>query len=187
MASESDLQEETEEATPQRREDFRKQGQVAQTRELGSALSLLGMALVIYFMGRLFVEQFFDIYHTLYGRQLLMTVTSGNVLPPLIFALKKIFLLTFPVYVILFIMGLASSLGQIGFLFTNEPLTPNLNKRNPVEGLKRLFSLKALMEGIKAIFKFALVATVMYFILRSELPVIPRLLFSDSKTILLIS
>ena len=41
------------------------------------------------------------------------------------------------------------------FLFTDETLKPNLKKINPVEGLKRMFSLKALMEGLKAVIKFS--------------------------------
>lgn len=180
MASDSDMQEKTEDATPQRRDEFRKQGQVAQTRELSSALALFGLALLIYFMGRLFIEQFYEIYSEMYGKQIATAVRSGNVMPSLVFAFKKIFFLTLPVYTILFALGMASSLVQIGFLFTNETLTPNLKKINPLEGLKRMFSLKALVEGIKAIFKFSLVGLVIYMVLRSEFQMIPKLIFSES-------
>lgn len=183
MASESDLQEKTEDATPQRREEFRKQGQVAQTRELSSALALFGLSLVIYFMGRLFVEQFFEIYNDLYTRHILSVLKSGEVVPSLVYAFKKIFLLTLPVYVILFAFGLSSTVIQIGFLFTNETLKLNVNKINPIEGLKRMFSLKAVVEGIKAVFKFSLVGMVIYFVLKSEFKVIPKLIFSDTQVI----
>ena len=184
MAGESDLQEKTEEATPQRREEFRKQGQVAQTRELSSALALFGFSFVVYFMGRLFIEQFFEIYNDMYSRQLLETVKTGNIFPALSYTFKKIFLLSLPVFVITFIFGIASSVLQIGILFTNETISPNLNKINPLSGLKRMFSLKALVEGIKAIFKFSLVGIVIYFVLRSEFEVIPKLIYSESRQIL---
>ena len=141
MAGESDLQEKTEEATPQRREEFRKQGQVAQTRELSSALALLGLSLVVYFMGRLFVEQFFEIYNEMYGKQLLATIKSGNIFPSLSYAFKKIFLLALPVYVVTFVFGVASSVLQIGFLFTNETLSPNLKKIH-----RTVFELRSLTD-----------------------------------------
>lgn len=183
MAGDSDMQEKTEEATPQRRDEFRKQGQVAQTRELSSALALFGLAMLMYFMGKLFVEQFFAIYQDLYGSQILETIKSGNVMPALIYSLKKIFILSVPVYIILFAFGLFSTVVQIGFLFTGETLQPNLKKINPLEGFKRMFSLKAVVEGIKAVFKFSLVAIVIYFVLKDELSVIPKLLFAETTQI----
>ncbi len=180
MAGDSDMQEKTEEATPQRREEFRKQGQVAQTRELASALSLFGFSLVIYFMGKIFIEQFFTIYNELYGAQILSAIQSGDIFPSLVYALKKILLLSLPVFLIMFVFGAASSILQIGFMFTNETLTPNLKKINPLEGLKRLFSLKSLVEGIKAIFKFSLVAFVIYSVLKGEFQVIPKLIYAET-------
>ena len=53
----SDDQEKTEEATQQRRDDFRKRGQVAQTRELASVLALLGSALMFWVLGRFALQQ----------------------------------------------------------------------------------------------------------------------------------
>ena len=184
MAGESD-QEKTEDATPQRREDFRKQGQVAQTRELASALSLFGFSLVIYFMGRLFVEEFFEIYNDLYSKQMLQVLKSGDILPSLAYAFKKILMLVLPVLVISLVFGMASSLVQIGVLFTNETITPNLNKINPISGLGRMFSLKALVEGLKAILKFLLVGTVIYMVLKSEVAVIPKLIYSEINHLML--
>ncbi len=184
MAGDSDLQEKTEEATPQRRDEFRKQGQVAQTRELSSALALFGLSLLMYFMGKLFLEQFFEIYNELYSTQLLAVMKSGDVVPAIAYAFKKIFLLTLPVYVMTFILGMASSVLQVGFLFTNETLQPNLKKINPIEGFKRMFSLKAVVEGIKAIFKFSLVGIVIYFVLKGEVDVIPKLIYAETLQIL---
>ncbi len=179
----SDMQEKTEEATPQRREEFRKQGQVAQTRELSSALALFGLSLVLYFMGRLFVEQFFSIYNELYTTQLLATIKSGDILPALIYSMKKILLLSFPVFLTMFVFGIASSVLQVGFMFTSETLTPNLKKVNPLEGLKRMFSMKALVEGIKAVFKFSLVAIIIYSVLKNEFAIIPKLIYAESLQI----
>ncbi|MCB0377412.1 MAG: flagellar biosynthesis protein FlhB [Bdellovibrionales bacterium] len=177
MANEQDMQEKTEEATPQRREDFRRQGQVAQTRELSSALALFGLSILMWFMGRILVEQFFDIYNVLYRSYFLAAIEAGNIYPAIAFAFKKILMITLPVYVLMFSLGVASSILQIGVLFSEESIKFNTNKINPIEGLKRLFSLKALVEGIKAILKFTLVAGVIYLVLRGEFATLPKLLF----------
>ncbi len=185
MASDSDLQEKTEEATPQRRDEFRKQGQVAQTRELSSALALLAFSFLILFLGRLFIEQFFEIYNEMYSEHIVTAMKNDDILPSIAYAFKKIFLLTIPIYGILLVFAMASTFLQIGFLFTDETIKLNFNKMNPVEGFKRLFSLKALMEGIKAVFKFCLVGMVIYFVLKSEIQVIPTLVYSESLAVLL--
>ncbi len=185
MAGESDLQEKTEDATPQRRDDFRKQGQVAQTRELSSALALLAFSFLILFMGRIFIEQFFEIYNEMYSEHIVTAMKSDNILPSLAYAFKKIFLLTIPIYIILLVFAMASTVLQIGFLFTEESIKINFNKMNPVEGFKRLFSLKSLIEGLKAVFKFTLVGLVIYYVLRSEIQVIPTLVYTESLAVLL--
>ena len=177
MAEDKSQQEKTEEATPQRREDFRKQGQVAQTRELSSALVLFGVAILMWFMSRYLLQQVFDTYNTLYGSHLLQVIKTGNIFPALSFAFKQIFIFIGPVLLVLFFIAIASTVSQIGFLFSDETLKPNLNKINPIEGFKRVFSMKSLVEGLKAIFKFTLVSTVIYFVLKGESAVIPKLLF----------
>ena len=63
MASDSDQGERTEEATQQRREDFRKRGQVAQTRELSSVLLLFCGVLIIWVMSRFMFQQIVEIFN----------------------------------------------------------------------------------------------------------------------------
>ena len=53
----------TEQATDQRREEFRKRGQVAMTRELGSAVFFLVGAGLIYVSGRFFLHNIFEVFN----------------------------------------------------------------------------------------------------------------------------
>ena len=59
--------EKTEEPTQQRREDFRKRGQVAQTKELASAVMLLSILLVMWGLGRFFLEQLLEVFIRTFG------------------------------------------------------------------------------------------------------------------------
>jgi flagellar biosynthetic protein FlhB len=73
-----------------------------------------------------------------------------------------------PLLLISLIIGLASSLVQIGFLQVENALELNFDKINPISGLKRIFSIKALVEGIKALLKIILIGVVTYFTIKNE-------------------
>src|SRR5690242_1713781 len=68
----------TEEATTQRREDFRRRGQVVQSRELASVLMLFGAALVLWGLGRFFLSQIMEIFNMSLGEYLVDVVKSGD-------------------------------------------------------------------------------------------------------------
>jgi len=184
MAAEQGDQEKTEEPTQQKRDDFRKQGQVVQTKELASAFVLFGSSLGMWFLARFLMGQAFEVYNDLYSTHLLNAIKSGDVMPALGYAFKKIFLIILPILGILFFVSVASTMVQIGVLFTSEPLKPNLNKINPLNGLKRLFSLKAIVEGGKAVLKFSLVGGSIYLLIRGETSILPSLMFSEPIVVL---
>lgn len=168
-------QEKTEEPTQQRREDFRKRGQVAQTKELASVFALLFSLVGIWMMGRFFLEQLLDIFNSSFGDFLVGVSRKGDWTVAAQFAVKKAAYIVAPIGGILWVASLASSVLQVGFLVNEEALQFKLNKINPIEGFKRLFSLRSVVEGLKAILKLIVVASIAYFIVRSEVHVLPHL------------
>jgi len=184
MADNQSDQEKTEEPTLQRREEFRNQGQVAQTKELSSALMLFGFCLMAWFTGAYFLEGFSDIFRQLYGHFIPTVTATGDISAPLRFAMEKIIVLSMPVFLVTLVVGVSASLMQVGVLFTGEPLTPNINKINPLEGLKRLFSLRSLVEGLKAIAKFLLVGGTIFYIIYQKRSMIPALIYLEPIQIL---
>lgn len=170
MASEdSDNSEKTEEPTAQRREDFRKQGQVAQTKELATVLMLFGASLLIWLLGRYFFAQLAEMFTKTYGDFLVIAARDGDYKTIMLFAGKKAASVVLPVFGLVFLIGISSSLFQIGFLSTSETISPNLNKINPMNGLKRLVSITAIVEGLKAILKVSIIAFVVYTIIKTEI------------------
>lgn len=168
MAESNEDQEKTEDASDTKREEFRRQGQVAQTKELASALFFLVMAGMIIGSAGYFFQHLYDLIHKItelafskgVDKDLLVTAAG-------IVGVKMIYLLG-PVLLVSLIVGVASSVLQVGFLQVEEALAPKLDKINPLAGLKRIFSLKALVEGIKSILKIILIASVSYLSLKSE-------------------
>jgi flagellar biosynthetic protein FlhB len=170
-------QERTEEATAQRREDFRRRGHVAQTRELASVLLLLGFACCIWMMGQFFLGHIFEAYRMAYAAISPGTMNKDAIVPLMGQIGIHALLVLGPIFLLAFIVAAGSSLLQIGFLFSEEAMTPNLEKINPIEGLKRLFSLKSLLEGMKSMIKLTVIAYTAYYILSSSQDTLPRLMF----------
>ncbi|HEY8269533.1 MAG TPA: flagellar biosynthesis protein FlhB [Pseudobdellovibrionaceae bacterium] len=173
MAEEQD--EKTEQATDARREDFRRRGQVAHTKELASCLLLLASAGGVFVLSRFFFQNIHDVFTYSFGPQLVTTIRSGNFTEALRFSGEKMFMLIAPVMAVAGAISLAATVLQIGLLQVEDAMSPDLNKLNPLEGFKRVFSLRALVEGLKSFLKLLFIGIVLYFLLKSEVSKIPYL------------
>lgn len=177
MAAESESGERTEEATQQRREDFRKRGQVAQTRELSSVLLLFASVLIIWLMSRYFFQQIYELFFASMGDNLIEMVRGGQTLNSLAsFAVAKTAYLLLPVLGICWVVGLVSSLLQTGFLYNEEALQIKWERMDPVQGFKKMLSMRALTEGIKAVAKLTLILFISYLLLKDYIQTLPALM-----------
>lgn len=176
--------ERTEQATDARREEFRKRGQVAHTRELGSAIVLLFSALGIYMLGRFFLSNLFELFNYAMGPELINTVRQGEYSEAARFAGQKVLWLILPVMGLATILGVASSVAQVGFLQVEDALKPDLNKLNPWEGVKKIVSLRGFVEWIKSLLKLVGISLVLYLLLKSEVGQIPYLMTYSVEQIL---
>lgn len=174
MASEE--QEKTEQASDTRKEDFRKKGQVAQSKELASALFLLAGAGAIFMLSRFFLSQFVEIFHFSFGAEMVSAVREGDMYTAIKVAGSKMFILTAPVLLITLIVGIGSSVVQVGFLNVEDALQPKLEKLNPLEGLKRIFSLRSVAEAVKSILKLLFICAVAALVVKSEIIKVPSLI-----------
>jgi len=95
-------------------------------------------------------------------------LTPSNVYSHFLRGLKAIALILVPIVVPILGVGMLANLVQIGFLFTPQPLTPKLDRLNPVTGFKRLFSRRSLVELVKGILKLIIVGYVAYLTIRGE-------------------
>lgn len=168
MAESNEDQEKTEDASDTKREEFRRQGQVAQTKELASALFFLVMAGMILGTAGYFFQHLYDMTHKVVELAFTKGVNKDLLVSAAgVIGVKFIYLLG-PVLLVSLIVGLASSVLQVGFLQVEDALTPKLDKISPIAGFKRIFSLKALVEGVKSILKITLIGTISYLSLKSE-------------------
>lgn len=177
--------EKTETATPRRREEARKKGQVAKSNEIVTVL-VLGITLMVV---QAWVPNIPKDFQSLFVHVLsftngdLTTQSSFNlILDTLLFTAK----MAGPILLTAFAAGYLANVMQIGFLFVTEPLKFDLNRINPVSGLKRIFSKRAIAELVKSILKTFVVGYVAFSYLWKELPGISMLMDLPVYTGLLI-
>ena len=168
--------EKTEQATDARREEFRKKGNVAHTRELASAVLLLAAAGSVYALGRFFFTNLYEVFQYSFGVNMVTLIREGNFVEALQFCATKVLILIAPVAAIAGLLGAASSLAQVGFLQVEDAISLNPEKINPIQGFQRIFSLRAIVEGLKSMLKMAAVGLVLYFLLKGEVTKVPYLI-----------
>ena len=176
----TDSGEKTEKATPYRRRKAREQGQVAKSIDVNTAAVMLFFLLLIYFSGQYFGGFLFKSF--IYFLENSVEISPFKAGTDLFFTYIKTFLL---IVILLMIVGIAANVGQFGFLFTLQSLKPDLNKLNPVEGIKRLFSLKTIFEAFKGVLKVTVVGIVIYLILKSDFSKFVASIYSEPMATLL--
>jgi flagellar biosynthetic protein FlhB len=101
--------------------------------------------------------------------------TVDNVAAAFAAVMKNTFLSILPLMVAVLAVGVIANVAQVGLVFSSESLAFNLSKLNPLSGIKRLVSLRSLVEWAKALLKMLIIGTVSYLALRSQVDRIPAL------------
>lgn len=161
MAEESG-QERTEEASSKRRDDFRKKGQVAQSKEINTAALLSVSILLWYFYGPSFWSKLTWLVQNIWARSGQYEVTPQSIVQIFGFVLKNGAMLLAPLFLMVLVIGFCASFFQIGWLFTTKPLIPDFSKLDPIQGAARFISKKSFVELIKSLAKVILVGYVAY-------------------------
>jgi flagellar biosynthetic protein FlhB len=182
---ESGGQERTEKATAKRREEARRKGQVAQSREIPSVLILMTAMVVFYFAGSWMFLNIAEVVSSVFER--LDTLRFEAVSDVSAFSIEifnKVFLILIAFFLPVLIAGMAGNIAQIGLEFHGEPMQPKLSKLNPISGMKRFVSLKAMVELVKSIFKVLVVGGIAYGVIRTETVKFPGLMQQEVGDIL---
>ena len=163
-------QEKSEQATQKRREETRKRGQVARSTEITSAGMLLaGFTVLLFFSGYL-LTSLRDVFSGTFMMSSTYNLSLLNTRYLFTNMILKLAAILLPVFVIMVVTGIAINIVQVGFLVTGEPLQPKLNKINPIEGFKRIFSRRSVEMLVRDILKIVVVVWIGYTSLRNIMP-----------------
>ncbi len=167
--------EKTEEATSKKLQDARKEGQVAKSKEVSNAFTLLAFFLLLKITIGNIGNSLGDLFGHFYNRIPDLIVGTGDQVPfqNLEYLIKagmtRLLLILLPIFLIGFSVAFISNVVQVGWSPTGKPLQPKLSKINPMKGFKRIFSSQSLAELIKSIMKVGLIAIVAYNYLKGKL------------------
>ncbi|MFH1982225.1 MAG: flagellar biosynthesis protein FlhB [Pseudomonadota bacterium] len=170
-------QEKTEPATGKKLEDARGKGQVALSREVPSVMILIAVMGVFYFTGGWMLALLSGTMTDIFAH--LNSYRAGSIPAAhrlLMHIFSQILLLLTPVLLAVIFCGITGNVMQIGFQVTTEPLMPKLEKLDPINGIKKLISLKSLMELLKSGVKLIVVGSVAYLVAKRQIDDIPGLM-----------
>ena len=155
-------QEKTEDATPKKLREARNKGQVAKSRDLTTVFVMV----VVFFVFAIslkhmsfHLKQLMEEVFTAVGEGQIQEYRLWELSKLSLFALAQVL---WPILLAGFLSAILIGMGQVGAIFTTEPLMPKLEKLNPIEGLKNMFKMVTFIELIKNIAKLFLVLYLAY-------------------------
>lgn len=172
----------TEEPTPHRLREARRKGQVFKSVELNSAINIVGVMVLFIVFSTVAFRGFEYVFNTFIGDMLSFPLTMTNVQVVFQEAVTRYLLMMAPIFAVAILLGVGSNLIQVGFLASTQQMSPQLNRLNPVEGLKKIFSKKALFEMVKSILKIIIIGAVTYFYIRSQMDTMLLLVNQTAET-----
>lgn len=158
-------QERTEDPTEKRKQQAREKGQIARSKEMGTAFVLVSAAVAfMWFGGALFdgLRSVFQTFFTLDRQQAFdpnkmyeaFAIAFGEIIWPILIIFAFILVFTF--------FG-NSWLGGINFAW--KAMAPKFSRMSPLNGFKRMFGVQALVELVKGLAKFLVVAVSAFLLL----------------------
>ncbi|MGK0289688.1 MAG: flagellar biosynthetic protein FlhB [bacterium] len=146
-------EEKTEEPTQKKRDDSREEGQVAFSKELNSAALLGAYLLLFYFTAESSKKHFIELF-----RYFFQNINSQKFTVPFIqglfeLVLTKMGYVILPIFAVAIFLGIFISVIQVGVKASLKPITPKLEKLDPIKGFGRFFSKQAFSELLKSVFK----------------------------------
>lgn len=179
----------TEKATPKRRQDERKKGNVLISKDIIAVASLIGSFFILKILFSTIVNNIEMFLMKFFGYAGTKTAISESFLSDI----TKNFIIAFgiiaaPIILVSVGLSIAATVAQTRPLFVLDSLKFKFNRINPIEGIKKLFSVRSLFEALKGIIKISILIAILYNFISDSLVTIVRMLSMDigsSGTVLL--
>ncbi len=176
MAGES----KTEKATDKKRRDERKKGNIFLSKDIITLVSLLGM----FFVMKLYFSQMYAGIKKYLIDYINYTVIKNDITNDAILNMSIDFVMTFiriamPLLITSCLLAIIATVFQTKLLFSVESLKPNFGRLNPIQGIKRLFSVRSIVEVFKGIIKITILLVILYNFVEKHLTNFSKLMSID--------
>ncbi len=166
--------EKTEPATSKKLNDTRKQGQVAKSKDLIMAASLMSLFIIIKVyvvtMGEKLMRAFKEFYTTFEVQ--INDSGSGYPMTLAVSSIRKAFtdliVITFPIFIVAVVIAVVGNMLQQSWMVTTEPMKPKFSKLSPINGFKRIFSVRQLFELLKSIAMMIVIGIIVFVTIKDK-------------------
>lgn len=172
----------TEKATPKKRRDERKKGNTFLSQDAVSVATLLASVFVLILLADTMVTQLGEFFAFCVEKSGSSTSASGvlrEIGTQAVVVLTKTVL---PLTLATAVCAVAATFAQTRFLVSGELLRPKFSRISPAQGIKRLFSLRSIIDALKGILKITLLMVIIYISLKGQFSESPKYLYTDLQT-----
>lgn len=173
--------ERSEDATPYKLEQARKQGSVAKSADFTSVAVLAALVGIVYANGWDGLRQSMRLQQSILVRVGSLDWGADGVAAWLGQILAGMLNILAPLFLVIFVAAVLVNMFQTGPIFSVKPLAPDLTRLNPATGFKRVFSMRTLYEAAKSIIKLVILGAVAYFAIRDDIAGLAVLSSIDPK------
>ncbi len=168
--AQDDGQERTEEPTAKRLQEAREKGQIPRSRELNTLMVLLVGVAGMYVLGGGILQEITVMFQNAFQLDRQEVFDDMMMLIMLKDLLVEGVIMLLPLFLLLAAVAIFSSIMLGGWSFSVQAMSFKPEKMNPISGIGRMFGVKGLMELVKALAKFFLIAIVAGILLWYQLP-----------------
>lgn len=179
--------EKTEKATPKKREESRKKGQVAKSSDINTAISLFFMFLFLTFGTSYMGNRLESIMRKTFQNSILMPVDPESIAQFFYSLTLDVVKIMIPVLIVGLFASIVPNVMQVGFMFSAEAIQLKLDRLDPLKGFKRIYSLRAIVELLKSILKISSVGLIVFIVLwmhKDQVMTLPEKPLSDSLIVI---
>lgn len=163
-------EEKTEKATPKKRRDQRKEGNVLQSKEIVTAASVLGLFAAMRLLAGFMMKNILGYTANVYEVSGTYELNPDTIMPLIVNMMTVFAAVVGPVCAVSILLGIIPTIAQTRGLFTMKALQPKFSRLNPLEGIKKLFSMQSIVGILKGLIEVAVIGYMIFNEIQKRLP-----------------
>ena len=145
------MSDKTEKPSAKKKKDERKKGNVAKSKEVVNVVTFAGVIFIVAGLSDFIINELKGLMEFFFTIDITGSLNEDTSQPIIIKSMISLFKSYLPIGIVMMLLGVIGNIMQTGFVLSTEALNPKLNKLNPVNGFKNMFSMKAFGTLIKSL------------------------------------
>lgn len=169
MSDQNSAQEKTEEPTQKKLDEAREEGNVSVSKEISSVMIMLVSMITLVSAGGFIYGRARSLFETFLLNSQMALKDQDHALHYLSMAFWHGFEMMLPLLIILVVTAIVVNVIQTKGAFSMKAMKPKASNMNPVNGIKKIFSMKGLVELAKGLLKLVMIAIIVYYTVHNEI------------------